>query len=395
MPRQALLLITALVLALHWLLLGGIPLGGTDEGDAERLAFHTRMVTPPPQPPSPPEPAPQAAPTPMPTPAPAQPPKPKPQPKPTPKPRPIPAAPEPMADTLADAMPVPAPGPLDALLAPEEHATADTSEQVAGEAPPAPASAASSPAEPASLPTATASTPSNPDDELSAGVDIRPPGAAGAKPGTEPPPIHLPASTTLKYAVHGEVKKMAYNVNGQLAWRNDGASYEARQEVSAFLLGTRSQTSTGKITANGLAPTRFGDIGKREVAAHLDFDNKVVTFSANSNRNAIGAGAQDRVSVLIQLGAMLAAAPDRYPPGTQISFTTVGPRNADRWTFTVGETETIDLPAGPTRTVRLQKLPRHERDLRADLWLGTDHQYLPVRLRITQSNGDFAELALK
>ena len=33
--------------------------------------------------------------------------------------------------------------------------------------------------------------------------------------------------------------------------------------------------------------------------------------------------------------------------------------------------------------------------LRADLWLGLDKQYLPVRLRLTQSNGDFAELALK
>ena len=57
--------------------------------------------------------------------------------------------------------------------------------------------------------------------------------------------------------------------------------------------------------------------------------------------------------------------------------------------------ETIDLPIGPTRAVRLQKLPRHERDLRADLWLGVEQQYLPVRLRLTQSNGDYAELALK
>ena len=49
MPRRALLLITVVVLALHWLVLGGMPLGGTDEGSAERLAFHTRMVTPPPE----------------------------------------------------------------------------------------------------------------------------------------------------------------------------------------------------------------------------------------------------------------------------------------------------------------------------------------------------------
>ncbi|QIL70355.1 DUF3108 domain-containing protein [Diaphorobacter sp. HDW4B] len=396
MPRRALLLITVVVLALHWFVLGGMPLGGTDEGSAERLAFHTRMVTPPPEP----EPAPLAPPA---EPPPAAKPAPKPQPK--PKPRAQSTDGEPAIVTQERRRPAPEPtdnGPSEPDLTPEEATAPDTSTQVAqssestasapvgtAESPPAqPVSAASAPLN-------TASVPAHPDDELSAGVDIRPPGAAGAKPSTEPPPIQLPPSTTLKYAVHGEVKKMAYNVNGQLVWRNDGGSYEARQEVSAFLLGTRSQNSTGKITPNGLAPTRFGDIGKREIAAHLDFDSKIVTFSANTNRYTISAGAQDRVSVLIQLGAMLAAAPDRYPPGTQISFTTIGPRNADRWTFTVGETETLDLPTGPTRAVRLQKLPRHDRDLRADLWLGLDKQYLPVRLRITQSNGDFAELALK
>ena len=385
MPRRALLLITVVVLALHWLVLGGMPLGGTDEGSAERLAFHTRMVTPPPEPE--PEPEPPAAPA---EPPPAAKPAPKPKPKPQPKPRAQPADDEPAVVTQERRRPAPEPtdnGPSEPEPAPEGTTAQEASTQVAQTS----ESTASAPVQPASA----ASAPTNPDDELSAGVDIRPPGAAGAQPSTEPPPIRLPASQTLKYAVHGEVKKMAYNVNGQVVWRNDGGSYEARQEVSAFLLGTRSQTSSGRITANGLAPTRFGDIGKREIAAHLDFDSKTVTFSANTNRYAISAGAQDRVSVLIQLGAMLAAAPDRYPPGTQISFTTVGPRNADRWTFTVGETETLDLPAGQTRAVRLQKLPRHDRDLRADLWLGLDQQYLPVRLRITQSNGDFAELALK
>lgn len=386
MPRRALLLITVVVLTLHWLVLGGMPLGGTNEGSAERLAFHTRMVTPPPEP----EPEPPAAPA-EPPPAAKPAPKPKPQPKP-PKPRAQPADAEPAVVTHERRRPAPEPtdnGPSEPEPAPEETTASDASTQVAQTS----ESTASAPAP--AQPVSAASAPTNPDDELSAGVDIRPPGAAGAQPSTEPPPIRLPASQTLKYAVHGEVKKMAYNVNGQVVWRNDGGSYEARQEVSAFLLGTRSQTSSGKITPNGLAPTRFGDIGKREIAAHLDFDSKIVTFSANTNRYAISAGAQDRVSVLIQLGAMLAAAPDRYPPGTQISFTTVGPRNADRWTFTVGETETLDLPAGQTRAVRLQKLPRHDRDLRADLWLGLDQQYLPVRLRITQSNGDFAELALK
>lgn len=396
MPRRALILITVIVLALHWWVLGGMPLGGTDEGRPERIAFHTRMVTPEPE--TEPETAPPPAPAPAPPPAPKPP---KPRPKPAPKPAPAPVvAPEIAESPAPDPLPEPEPAaPTEPVPEPDTAAPiAQPAEAAASEPvePMPPASAASAPSTAASAPAPAASAPSpSPEDELSAGVDIRPPGAAGAVPSTNPPPIHLPASTTLKYAVEGEVKKMRYNVNGELAWKNEGGHYEVRQEISAFLIGSRSQTSTGTITANGLAPTRFGDKGRREVAAHFDFEQHVVTFSANTNRIAISAGVQDRVSVLIQLGAMLAAAPDRYPPGTQIAFTTVGPRNADRWTFTVGETETLDLPAGPTRAVRLQKLPRNDHDLHADLWLGTAQQYLPVRLRLTQPNGDYAELALR
>jgi hypothetical protein len=72
----------------------------------------------------------------------------------------------------------------------------------------------------------------------------------------------------------------------------------------------------------------------------------------------------------------------------------VGARYADRWTFTVEGPETLELPAGPTPALKLQRLPRHDRDQKAELWLGSQLGYLPVRIRLTQGNGDFAELSL-
>ncbi|RYF19530.1 MAG: DUF3108 domain-containing protein, partial [Comamonadaceae bacterium] len=55
MPRRALALLTAVVLALHWLVLQGLPLRGSGaQADApQALAFNTRMVEPPPPPPPP------------------------------------------------------------------------------------------------------------------------------------------------------------------------------------------------------------------------------------------------------------------------------------------------------------------------------------------------------
>ncbi|HRO82284.1 MAG TPA: DUF3108 domain-containing protein [Alicycliphilus denitrificans] len=372
MPRRALLLLTALVLALHWLLLADLPLGGTGQGMPRSMSFHTRMVEPPPEP--------EAAPAPPPPPA---------APRPVRKPRPRPAPPAPEAPEPAPAAPTPVPAgepPAETAPPAAEEATAGAEADAPPEPPQAAASAAAEPAPPA---------PQEPPAE-SAGVEIRPPGATGASASTEPPPVRLPPSTRLAFNVTGEVKRFHYSASAELVWRQDGSRYEARQQIKAFLLGARSQSSVGQITPRGLRPERFGDKARSERAAHFDFDKHEVIFSANTPRATIGDGAQDRLSVFIQLGAMLAAAPGRYPPGTQITLTTVGARNADRWTFTVDGPETLDLPVGSTPALKLQRLPREDQhyDQKAELWLGTELGYLPVRIRLSQSNGDFVDLLL-
>lgn len=377
MPRRALLLLTALVLILHWLVLVGLPLGGSDRGTPQRMALHTRMLAPPPAPAPPPEAKPAPAPAPAATPRPVR------------RPRPAAVAPTPAPPTPAAPPDIQAGiGPPDEVISPmEADATAPAVEEAApaSQAPTPPAAGAVEPA-----------TPGQPDAQ-SAGVEIRPPGADGASASTEPPPVLLAPSTRLEFAVAGEVKKFHYSASAELLWHRDGARYEARQQVKAFLLGSRTQSSVGSITPQGLRPERFGDKSRRsEQAAHFDFERHEVIFSANTPRATIGAGAQDRLSVFIQLGALLAAAPERYPPGTQIALTTVGARSADLWTFTVEGPETLDLPAGSTPALKLQRLPREGQhyEQKAELWLGSALHYLPVRIRLSQANGDFADLLL-
>ena len=400
MPRRALLWLTAAVLALHWLVLRDLPLGGSDAdaGAPQPLAFQTRMVEPPPPPPPPaPPPAQDPAPAPPPRPAPVRKPPPPPAPAPVPAPAPAPAPQEPEPVAEGQDMPPPAPAaaadpvsPDDGVHPPADPAMAAASSVQAPAAQPAePTTAAAAAPEPV----AAASAAEAP-EASDAGLDIRPPGAAGNTAAGAPPPVKLPAPARLAFDVSGQAKRFNYNASAELVWRHDGAVYEARQEVKAFLLGSRAQTSRGQITAAGLQPERFGDKSRSEQAAHFDFGAGKVVFSANTPQAAISAGAQDRLSVFIQLGALLAAAPDRYPPGTRITLTTVSARNADRWTFTVEGAETLELPAGPTPALKLQRLPRKDHDQKAELWLGTQLGYLPVRIRLTQSNGDYADLRL-
>ena len=192
--------------------------------------------------------------------------------------------------------------------------------------------------------------------------------------------------------MRAQARGLSLDALGELLWRHDDGSYEARLDLMLPLVGTRSQTSAGRITPEGLAPTRFSDKARSELAAHFErapggVGGKII-FSANTPEAPLLAGAQDRLSVFLQLGAMLAGAPGQYPSGSTISLQIVGPRDADIWLFTVGDTEQLHLPIGELDAVKLTRNPKREFDSKVEMWLAPSMGYLPVRIRLTQANGD-------
>ena len=243
-------------------------------------------------------------------------------------------------------------------------------------------------AEPVSAPASNALT-------ASLGLQIQSPGSSASTSTYLPHQVAVPAPVRLAFDVAGQAKRFDYSAKAELTWTHDGQRYEARQEISAFLVGSRVQRSNGAITAQGLQPERFGDKSRSEQAAHFDYGKGRATFSANTPDTPIVPGVQDRLSVFIQLGALLASDPARFTPGTQVSLTTLSARAADRWVFSIEGQETLDLPVGATDTWKLQRLPRKDYDQKAELWVAPALGYLPVRIRITQANGDFADLRLR
>ena len=198
----------------------------------------------------------------------------------------------------------------------------------------------------------------------------------------------VPPSARLKYDVKGEVKGFPYFVNGDLQWTQDGKTYSARMEISHFLLGSRVQTSTGQIGAHGLEPIRFGDKVRSEVAAHFNYESNKITFSANTPDVPLLPGAQDQLSVLMQAATMVAGEPRQFTQGSTLSFQAVGPRSAENWVFTVGVTEKLDLPGGEISALHLWRDPNAQYDSKLEIWLAPSQGYLPVRIRLTQANGD-------
>lgn len=198
----------------------------------------------------------------------------------------------------------------------------------------------------------------------------------------------VPGSMTLQYRVQSN--KFPYSLNAEFAWQHNAESYEARLAFGAFGF-TRVQTSRGQITLDGLAPMRFSDKYRSEVAAHFVRDKAKVTFSANTPDVALLSGAQDRLSIVVQLAAMLAGDPQRFPLASTIALQTIGPRDADTWLFTVEADEVLELPSGAQPTRKLVRNARREFDQKVELWLAPTLGYLPARIRITESNGDYID----
>lgn len=199
----------------------------------------------------------------------------------------------------------------------------------------------------------------------------------------------IPGSLTLQYRVQSN--KSIFSLNAEFSWQHNGESYEARLSIGPLGL-IRAQTSRGQITPEGLAPVRFSDKIRSEVAAHFVRDKGKVTFSANTPDAALLSGAQDRLSIVVQLAAMLGGDPQRFPLASTIALQTIGPRDADTWLFTVEPDETLELPGGAQPTRKLVRNARREFDQKVELWLAPALGYLPARIRITEANGDYMDL---
>lgn len=182
-----------------------------------------------------------------------------------------------------------------------------------------------------------------------------------------------------------------------MAWQHDGDSYAVDLLAKWSFLTLFEQKSVGRLSPQGLQPTRFSDkrFRKSELAAHFDTAQGKITFSANTPDATLQPGAQDRVSVILQLAGWLAGDPARYPAHSTLSLQTVSARDAEQWLFTVNEPETLHLSTGQQVALRLTRNPRREFDQKIELWFAPALNYLLVRFRFTEANGDFVDAQLQ
>ena len=271
--------------------------------------------------------------------------------------------------------------------------------QQSGRTPKATTPAAESTAVDAAQPTADTPTelPAEPEPQVVAATD--PPPAEQAEPPQQlpetKPAVQTPAvNMQWQYEVSGSAKGFKYHATATMRWSLEQDRYETQLTLGAFLVGSRSQLSQGRITANGLQPERFTDKARRERQLQFDWQTQTVQSPEQTGHRTVAPGTQDRLSVFMQLASLLATLPAPPANGQTWNIPVAGFGSSDTWTFQFAGAETQELPAGAFSTWKLVRHPKPTDDQTVELWFAPDFHHLPVRIRLSQPNGDLVDQRL-
>lgn len=250
-------------------------------------------------------------------------------------------------------------------------------------------------APPGAPPPEEAQTPAAPSEAATEPAPMVSDASNEAPPNPSPGPLTLlPQRIAIAYTLYKGEQKL--NV-GRMShtWQMEGAHYtltsiaEATGLFSLFVRGTLIQVSRGELTPEGLKPSEFwiqrGQSGNRTESASFDWTSQILRFGrANEQKTqALNPGTQDVLSVLYQL-ALTA------PHAGTLDLAVTNGRKFDRYVYRVVGEEMLETPLGTLKTQHLTKASDGGGD-GLDVWLAADYHYLPVRVRITDKQGDTAE----
>lgn len=208
----------------------------------------------------------------------------------------------------------------------------------------------------------------------------------------------FPSNVQINYRLTGQERGLSYHASGSLKWQTKAGTtlpraYEAELQVKAFLVGRRIWRSVGQLTDRGLAPLRYSDSWRGERAAHFEADAQKISFSGNTPSAPLQAGAQDQVSLFIQMAAAVAG--QNFKVGSELNVQTATARDAVNWTLTYKSDDIIDLKGDRVETQRWVCLPRGKFDSQIEMWFAKSQGGLPVRIKITQVSGNFIDMEMR
>lgn len=233
-------------------------------------------------------------------------------------------------------------------------------------------------------------------------ADAAPAPAAVESPQT-PPPAPEPAQAKWKVALppsarfEFDVKRKdadgtKWSGSANIGWQQDGASYKVTQEVGVTIVFARVNllqvSSEGTINESGIAPLTFNEKRRNRsaTATHFNQQEQKITFSASERTIPLAPGAQDRATVLFQLGAIGRADVNQY--GKDMDILVGEDRDAVVYRFQLVGEEELETDMGKLVTWHLARPPKPgSYNARLDIWIAPSLDWYPVQIRNTEGNG--------
>jgi hypothetical protein len=206
----------------------------------------------------------------------------------------------------------------------------------------------------------------------------------------------LPPAATLRYTLQRD----GASGQAELRWRPTGVRYTLTLDSAGSGLPRLGSASEGGLDATGNAPERYTESrrGRDQRAVNFQAGSGRITYSQPSVQHVWLPGAQDRLSWMLQLPAVLEAGPSLRETGSELHLYVAGTRgDAEVWTFDVLGSETLETPAGAVPgALHLRRSPRRPYDVQVDAWLDPARHHLPVRLLLLlRPAGSATELSLE
>lgn len=211
--------------------------------------------------------------------------------------------------------------------------------------------------------------------------------------------LNYAPSAKLFYFIRADIKGLNVEGTGLIDWDKASDKYYLNSETRTALTGVLvAEKSEGLIEAAGLVPELFSikRFRKELITTRLDRKNHQITYQGNATTQSLVGAEQDRLSVLWQLLTLARSTPAKFSVGSQHKFSVVGPQDSEPWIFEVKKSQRLQTGMGEIDAIQILRLPLENPDAQSmEIWLAPKLDWYPVKIRLSEKNGDYIEQSLE